>query len=428
MSITDLLNAPAQPTVGTAAVDHYLKVIREHLGMDVAFISEFRAPDRIFRNVDAGGWTPIQSGDSCPLEQGYCQRVVDGRVPELINDTQTHPVAAALPETTAIPIGAHLSVPVRLADGRLYGTLCCFSFSPDPSLTERDLDVLRAFSVLLGAQLDRDLVDGRALEEGRCRISALLKAGQPSMVFQPIFDLTSKRIAGLECLARFQSDPPRSPDRWFAEAADVGMGVELELAAIRAGLRALNSVPREVYLAVNCSPKTIMDSGFQGFMRTVDLARVVVEVTEHDHIPDYPALLAALAPLRAMGLRVSIDDAGAGYASFRHVLHIQPEKIKLDISLTRNLDTDPQRRALASALIAFGRETKAHIVAEGIETEAELRTLNRLGVHGGQGYFLARPMALPEALRFMSGGLTPPVMKGTAGGRRLDEAANFLGG
>lgn len=399
MPVAELPNTSAKLSIGTVAVDGVLNAIREHLRMDVAFVSEFRISDRVFRHVSARGRTPIQPGDSCPLDEGYCQRVVDGRLPQLIPDTENLAAARALPETQTIPIGAHLSVPVRLGDGRLFGTLCCFSFSADPSLGERDLDILRAFAALLGTQLDRDLVKDEAIEEGRSRIRTALSSGQPSMVFQPIFDLASRRVAGLECLARFQMEPRRSPDRWFAEAARVGMGVELEMAAIRGGLGFLVDTPPDVYLAVNCSPKTIMDPGFQKFMKSMNLPRIVLEVTEHDHIHDYPALLAALAPLRAMGLRVSIDDAGAGYASFKHVLQIQPEKIKLDISLTQNLDGDPKRRALASALIAFGRETRAQIVAEGIETDAELRTLTRLGVNGAQGYFLARPMPLAEALR-----------------------------
>jgi EAL domain-containing protein (putative c-di-GMP-specific phosphodiesterase class I) len=150
---------------------------------------------------------------------------------------------------------------------------------------------------------------------------------------------------------------------------------------------------------VNCSPRTILAPEFTQLLQGVDLPRLVLEVTEHDHIDDYPALLAVLAPLRACGLRIAIDDAGAGYASLRHVLSIQPELIKLDISLTRNIDGDNKRRALASALIAFARETQARIVAEGIETEAELRTLEALGASCAQGYFLAKPMTLAEALR-----------------------------
>lgn len=399
VSLADLLSAPAQLTLGTTAVDNVLKVLREHLKMDVAFVAEFRKSDRIFRHVSAAGRTPIQQGDSCPLDQGYCQRIVDGRLPQLIPDAQALPAARELPETQALPIGAHLSVPVRLMNGRVFGTLCCFSYSPIASLNERDLEILHAFGSLLGVQLDRDLVSNEALEEGRSRVRSALEAGQPSIVYQPIFDLSTRRIAGLECLSRFQIAPVRPPDQWFAEAADVGMGVELELAAIRSGLGALAATPPDMYLAVNCSPTTILDARLQDYLRRVDLRRVVLEITEHEHILDYPVLLAALAPLRAMGLRVSIDDAGAGYASLRHVLQIQPEKIKLDISLTRNLDSDPKRRALASALVAFGREIHAHVVAEGVETGAELSTLSRLGVHAVQGYFLARPTSLEEALR-----------------------------
>lgn len=399
MPLTELISHPAQPSLGTAAVDKVLHAIRDHLGMDVAFVSEFRRSDRIFRHVDARDRTPIQSGDAAPLEQGYCQRVVDGRLPGLIPDTRCVPAAMALPETSAIPIGAHLSVPIRLADGRVFGTFCCFSFAADSSLGERDLKMMQVFAELLADQIDRDMEAQRTLASRTEEISAAITAGQPSIVYQPIFDLAGNRLAGLECLSRFSAEPQRPPDQWYAAAAEVGLAVELELAAIRTALRALPAVPRNTYLAVNCSPQTILNRDLQRQLHSVELARVVLEVTEHDYIQDYPALLSALAPLRALGLRVAIDDAGAGYASLRHVLHIQPELIKLDISLTRNVDKDPKRRALASALIAFARETQARIVAEGVETETELRTLKQLGAGCAQGYFLARPMPLEEALQ-----------------------------
>jgi EAL domain-containing protein (putative c-di-GMP-specific phosphodiesterase class I) len=97
-----------------------------------------------------------------------------------------------------------------------------------------------------------------------------------------------------------------------------------------------------------------------------------------------------------MGLRIAIDDAGAGYASMRHILSIEPDLVKLDISLTRGIDADRKRRALASALIAFARETDVDIVAEGVETSAELLALRSLGVKRAQGYYLARPKPLAE--------------------------------
>jgi EAL domain-containing protein (putative c-di-GMP-specific phosphodiesterase class I) len=398
MTFADFITTTRRPSLGTEAVDNVLKAIREHLGMDVAFVSEFRETDRVFWHVSARDRTPIQPGDSAALQDGYCQRVVDGRLPELIPDTKLIPAAVALPETAATPIGAHLSVPVRLSDGRLFGTLCCFSFASNPSLGERDIGILRAFASLLGAQIERDFLESKSLVESRARITGALRAGQPAIVYQPIYHLKTGRLAGLEGLSRFNLEPARPPNEWFAEAAEVGMGADLELAAIRTAIESLPRIPADAYLSVNCSPQTILDARLQNFLQGVDLQRVVLEVTEHDYINDYPALLSVLTPLRALGLRVAIDDAGAGYASLRHVLNFQPEKIKLDISLTKNLDADPKRRALASALIAFGREIHSHIVAEGVETAAELATLMRIGVDSAQGYFLARPMPLEEAL------------------------------
>lgn len=415
----ELLSVKNPPNLGSEAVDRVLHALRDHLEMDVAFVAEFRQRDRVFRHVDARNQAPIRTGDAIPLEQGYCQRVVDGRLPQLIPDTSRVPDAMALPETLAVPIGSHISVPIRLGDGRLFGTLCCFSFSPDTSLGERDLKMMKVFAALLGDQIDRDTLANRQTAAKVQRVQLALSAAQPTMAFQPIFDLARQSIAGVEALARFQIEPQRPPNEWFAEAADAGMGPEMELAAMEAALRDLPGLPPGVYMSLNCSPATLLSGALAGLLQTADIARVVLEITEHDYIQDYPALLAALAPLRAMGMRVAIDDAGAGYASLRHVLHIQPELIKLDISLTRNIDVDPKRRALASALIAFGRETQARIVAEGVETQAELATLRQLGAACAQGYFLARPSPLQAALRQPFPGassqiLTPDTTAGNA--------------
>lgn len=405
--LVDLTDVQLQPSIGTEAVDKVLREIRNHLGMDVAFVAEFRKTDRIFRHVDARGRTPVQAGDAAPLEQGYCQRVVDGRLPELIPDAQQVAEAMKLPETREIPIGSHVSVPIRLSDGRIFGTLCCFSFAADPTLGERDLKMMHVFAAVLAGQIDSDLVQQRKFAESVDRISDALAAGQPTIVYQPIYELGAARLAGLECLARFHSEPRRPPNEWFEEAGSVDMGVELELAAIRRALLALPRLPEDIYLAINCSPRTILNDGLRDILQGVEARRIVLEVTEHDYIEDYPSLLCVLAPLRALGLRVAIDDAGAGYASMRHVLNIQPELIKLDVSLTRNIDTDAKRRALASALIAFARETGARIVAEGVECEAELQTLKALGASNAQGYFLARPMSLTDALTHPFPSLTP---------------------
>lgn len=393
--LRDLVTPPVATSLD-AGIDKMLRAVREHLGMDVAFLAEFRARDRIFRHVDAKTVAPIRAGDSLSLDQGYCQRVVDGRLPQLIRNAATHPEAAVLPETNAIPIGSHLSVPIRLSDGRIYGTLCCFSFIPDVSLTERDLQIMRVLAELLADQIDQEMGAALLQTQRVQQVMALMEVGEPSMVYQPIYDLESRRVAGVEALARFHSTPQVTPDVWFTEAATLGIGSKLEACAARSALDALKSVPKEVYVAINASPGFVSSGALPELLQSVDLSRVVLELTEHVSVPNYRELTEALAPLRALGLRVAIDDAGAGYASMRHILNMEPDLVKLDISLTRGIDKDRKRRALASALIAFARETDVKIVAEGVETSAELLTLQSLGVTRAQGYYLGRPKPLAD--------------------------------
>lgn len=410
---------PSLETLGTAGIDKMLHAVREHLGMDVAFISEFRATDRIFRHVDAKGSAPIEAGAALPLEQGYCQRVVDGRLPQLITDARALPAAAALPETSGVPIGSHLSVPIRLSDGRVFGTLCCFSFIPDVSLTERDLQIMKVVAELLADQIDQEARAGRWQTQRIAELVALMDRGEPSLVYQPIYDLESRRIAGVEALARFSSTPHVTPDVWFNEAAAVGMGPKLEACAVRSALAALETLPKDVYLAVNGSPEFVLSGALEELLRAVDISRVVLELTEHSSVTDYRELTNVLAPLRALGLRIAIDDTGAGYSNMRHILSMEPNLVKLDISLTRGIDRDRKRRALASALIAFARETEVGIVAEGVETSAELLTLQSLGVKRVQGYYLARPMALAD----VAGAMTlPQPMAGGVSEDRLDQS------
>jgi GAF domain-containing protein len=143
-----------------------------------------RRDDRVFNHVDAEGRSPIKAGDAIPLDQGFCQKVVDGRLPELIADAQSFPATATLPETRGIPIGSHLSVPIRLRDGRIYGTFYCFSFIPDHSLTERDLQMMRAFAELVADRIDLDLETAKQREPETRRIQRVMAEGQPSLVYQ----------------------------------------------------------------------------------------------------------------------------------------------------------------------------------------------------------------------------------------------------
>ena len=376
-----------------------LRAIRAHLGMDVAFISEFTGGERVFRHVDtAVPDCPVIVGGADPLEESYCQRVVDGRLPEVIPDASAEPAAAELPVTAALPVGAHLSVPINLSDGRVYGTLCCFSAAPDHSLNERDVAMMRVFADLVAAQIDHDLAEVRVHERTAARLEAAIAGDGLSMVFQPIVDISTRRPVGFEALARFDGAPRRGPDVWFAEAASAGLGVELELAAVRLALEALAELPAHLYVAVNVSASTVISGRLDAVLARAPSNRVVLEITEHDSIDTYDDLQSSLRGLRRRGVRIAVDDAGAGYASFRHILRLRPDLIKLDMSLTRDIDADRARQALASALMAFARDTGSAIVAEGVETATELDTLRVLGAAAAQGYHLGRPQALSDVV------------------------------
>ena len=244
---------------------------------------------------------------------------------------------------------------------------------------------MRVFADLTAVQIDRDSERERRQEDIAARLRGAMAGNGLAMVFQPIADVDAGEPIGFEALARFEQAPVRGPDVWFAEAAEVGLGVDLELAAIRMALGHLPELPAHAYLAVNVSPSTAISGRLDAALAGVAAHRIVLEITEHDVIEAYDQLEAALSGLRRHGVRVAVDDAGAGYASFRHILRLQPEIIKLDMALTRDIDRDPARRALASALISFGRDTGSAIVAEGAETAAELRTLRRLGVRQRRG-------------------------------------------
>ena len=233
-------------------------------------------------------------------------------------------------------------------------------------------------------------------------------------VFQPIVDLRTGGTVGAEALSRFTAPPFRAPDVWFAEAAELGLGTELEVTALRSALEQLAMLPSGLYLSINASPATIVSPEFRTAMAAIPAERVVLELTEHTGVDDYHLFGEAIAELRSNGLRLAVDDAGSGFSSFRHILNLRPDIIKLDIALTRGIDTDPARRALGSAMLAFGLDAyNASIVAEGVETKSELTTLQGLGCHYGQGYYLGRPAQMSVLPRQMSqSGASPtPVLR-----------------
>jgi PAS domain S-box-containing protein len=237
---------------------------------------------------------------------------------------------------------------------------------------------------------------GESYDACVARIGGTLRAEAIAPVFQPIVALDEGRVIAYEALARFPGDPSHGPDRWFADAWQVDLGIPLELLAVRAALSALPLLGPDLALCVNVSPETVATPGFRDALGD-NAHRVVAEITEHRRLDD-TSFQRKLAPLRAAGGRIAIDDFGAGHASLSQVLAVAPDWIKLDMSLTQQLDESPVARALAAAVVSFAAEVNVDVVAEGVEDADQVATLDALGIRYAQGYHFGFPVPL-EALR-----------------------------
>jgi EAL domain-containing protein (putative c-di-GMP-specific phosphodiesterase class I) len=226
--------------------------------------------------------------------------------------------------------------------------------------------------------------------EMKHRIERVIAESAFTVLCQPIVDLDSCDVVGAEALARFAGSAQDAPDAWFDRAHRVGLGTELELAVLKMALALSDQLPGGTYLAVNIGPDAIQAPSLPALL---DSARgpIVLELTEHVKVTGYPRLRTAVSDLRAHGARFAVDDTGAGFASLAHIVNLEPDIIKVDRDITRKIDGDPVRRALTSALVGFAADTCAELVAEGIETPAELQTIRSLGIRRGQGYLLGRP-------------------------------------
>jgi EAL domain-containing protein (putative c-di-GMP-specific phosphodiesterase class I) len=287
--------------------------------------------------------------------------------------------------------------------------LFALEFAPEAvtALQARLDDALAALEAISPAPrpaLTRPGAATRALEANRLAMSvrAVVAAGDTlEMHLQPIVDLNRPRQVpvGFEALARFRTAPYEPPNIWLDRAAQAGLQRELELSCVRGALLHLDALPPTSYLAVNVSPEMLVSEDFEHLVAEAPAERVVVEVTEHAVVREYDSLLHAITRLRDLGVRLAVDDAGSGFASFRHVVELNPDIIKLDIHLTRGVHQDRSREALVRSLVSFADDVGATLIAEGIESREDLMTLCNANVPFGQGFLFAEPGPAPLVLR-----------------------------
>jgi PAS domain S-box-containing protein len=279
-------------------------------------------------------------------------------------------------------------------DERLIGLLAIESIDAvDKAATTEALPALVEFANLAGALVGRDLARRANMGRVHDHISGIIKRRAFLPVFQPIVKLEGNATVGYEALTRFTDGS--NPEVVFTEASQVGLALELETAALSAALTAAKALPESAWLNVNASPEVILAGEPLRTLLRRSRRHLVLEVTEHVVIADYPAFRAAMVAL-GPDVELAVDDAGAGFASLRHILELHPAFVKLDRSLVAGLETDSARQAMIVGLRHFARTTGCRLIAEGVETDAELTILRNLGIGLGQGYLLGRPVPVGD--------------------------------
>ena len=374
-----------------------LTTARDSLQLSVAFMSRLDGVTQHLEVVEASGPAALffKEGVTQKQETSFCQAILDGKLPAVIPQVTKHPEAMRLPAARVPRIRSYVSVPVRLSDGTLYGTFCAAGLTSDKQLSKRDEALMRVLAGAAAVIIEPAVLSRSRDLEIEGRLKPLMHDGGPEVVLQPIVELASGRRVGAEALSRFPADWRLAPDVCFEQAHSIGLGDRLELLALEQASAHLEKVSG--YVAMNVSPRTVLAPESLAFLMRLPLDRILLELSEHDPVHNYPELVLALKPLRDRGMRIAIDDVGAGFSSLRHIVLTSPEVIKLDRSIVDGVSVDPVLQTLVHSLVEFGHGAGAFVVAEGVETVTDANMLTGLGVDYGQGWYFGRP-GPPESL------------------------------
>ncbi len=245
------------------------------------------------------------------------------------------------------------------------------------------------------ARADAKLQAGLQGRRTARQVLELIIGGNLTIRYEPIVHLETAQVVGYEALTR---GPARTelanPVQLFHEAESAGLLFELDCLCRKLALEQACVLPRGKMLFLNCLPTSIGDpnlrvEGLRKVLEDYDLrpSDLVLEISESESIENFGVFREVSDSCREVGVRIAIDDAGTGYASLEAIMEIAPDFIKTDMGLVRGIDSDPPRQEVVRALASVARGISAQVIAEGIETDSELRALRELGVRYGQGYF-----------------------------------------
>ncbi|MHB1292727.1 MAG: EAL domain-containing protein [Sulfuricella sp.] len=222
-------------------------------------------------------------------------------------------------------------------------------------------------------------------------------------LFQPVVLMGNGEIAGYEGLIRGPSDSPmHSPLNLFRAANENGLAVEVEHLSRQVVLESFARLNLTGKLFLNVSPECLLQRNARhgetlGYIHNLGLRpdRVIIELTENQRTYDYDLLREAAKHYRAMGFEIAIDDLGEGFSSLRLWSELRPEYVKIDMHFIQGIDQDPLKHQFVSSIQQIAEKSGTRVVAEGIETEAELHVIKDIGITCGQGYYIARPSGQP---------------------------------
>jgi PAS domain S-box-containing protein len=387
-ALASFRGGPDPETTASAIARELLRV----RSIDIVAIYAFEGEAAIPLALIAPPGAPVAVGRPLPSSRTAYLRAGAARGPWVdewheqpgMDDYQRAWVDAGLRAVAYVPLAR---------EGKPYGLIAAGTTSEGPAKDlARRLPALLEFATVANAVLGPQLRE-RGSESQANALREMIAEGAVRTVFQPIVRLDTRAVVGYEALTRFGDGS--SPLQRFAEAEAAGLAVELERACLASAFSAARELPADRWLSVNLSPAAL--DGLKSLASEVESDRaLVIEITERQSIDDYSAARRSLRR-HLPTARIAVDDAGAGFASLRHIAELRPAIVKLDIELVRNVHRDPAREALIAGMVHFAKESGCELIAEGIEAEPERRTLLRLGVTLGQGFLLGAPVPASEA-------------------------------